>query len=415
MYTQGNHNPQPGLGPQKPMSSPYQQRLPGPSPPLPQFQQGPSGFTSYQHGPAAPHQIPPGGLPNTGQSYLHPPVNVHAGVSLPHMYPTAQQNSQHHSHLGTQNSHNMPQPVLPPPISASHPEVSQTQPPFRALPPPPWRTFYRAPVNPPPQHPGLQHISSHPPLPPTTSFFTSAPLGSFVHSIHHHVLSTAPLPPPPPSSPLPILRSPPPSTSTGFSSSKPVQNTSNLPCNLGSDESKLGASGSVEEVVAPNQVKHNLIADNGSLNMGGGNGCDMGSLIGEEFSLQEGLTVDLSCTPPKPTDENVIERIEALCQGIAKNGTDYEDMVRKNESGKPEYAFLYGGEPESEAAIAHDFFQWMKKRSILACKFDEQQGDSSLRSSENESSEQPCHLVIAAASHSRDDSDMEMEGCHFLL
>ncbi|XWS47917.1 hypothetical protein CRYUN_Cryun13aG0027300 [Craigia yunnanensis] len=374
MYAQGNHNPQPGQGPQKPMSSPYQQRLPAPPPPLPQFQQGPSGFTSYQHGPAAPHQITP----------------------------------------GTQKSHNMPQPVLPPPISASHPEVSQTQPSFRALPPPPppWRTFYRAPVNPPPQHPGLQHISSNPPLPPTTSFFTSAPLGSFAHSIggDHHVLSTAPLPPPPPpSSPPPILPSPPPSTSTDFSSSKPVQNTSNLPCNLGSDDSKLGASGSLKEVVAPNQVKHNLIAGNGSLNMGGGNGCDMVSLIGDKFSLQEVLIVDLSSTPPKPTDENVIERIEALCQGIAKNGTDYEDMVRKNESGKPEYVFLYGGEPGSEAAIAHDFFQWMKKKSILACKLDEQQGDSSLRSSENESSEQPCHLVIAAASHSPDDSDMEME------
>ncbi|XVF11772.1 hypothetical protein REPUB_Repub08aG0057000 [Reevesia pubescens] len=418
MYTQGNHNPQPGQGLQKPMSSPYPHRPTGPPLPLPQFQQTPVVFTSYQHGPAAPHQNPPGGLPNIGPSYLHPPVHVHLGAPLPHMYSTAQRNSQQHSHLRTQNAHNMPQQVLPPPISASHPEVSQTQPPFRALPPPPpllqsqGQTFYRAPVNPPPQRPRLQHISSNPPLPPTSSFFTSAPLGSFVNSTggDHHVLLTAPLPPPPPPSSLPpILPSPPPSTSTAFSSSKPVQNAPNLPCNLDSDGSKLSASGSVDGVVAQNQVKHNFFADNGSLDMGGGNDCDMGSLVGDKLSLQEGLTVDLSSTAPKPTDQNVIERIEVLCLDIAKNGPDYEDMVRKNESGKPEYSFLYGGKPGSEAAIAHDFFQWMKKKSILACKLDERQGDSSLRPSENKSSEQPFHLVIAAASHSPDDSDMEME------
>ncbi|XWS37258.1 hypothetical protein CRYUN_Cryun19dG0027900 [Craigia yunnanensis] len=419
MYTQGSHNPQPGQGPQKPMSSLYQQHLPGPPLPLPKFQQGPSGFTSYQHGPAAPHQIPLGGLPNTGQSYLHPPVHVHGAAPLPHMYFTAQHNSQHHSHLATQNAHNMPQPVLSSPISAPHPEVSQTQPPSRALPPPPppppqsqGQTFYRAPVNLPPQQPGLKHISSHPPLPLTTSFFTSAPLGNFIHSSggDHHVLSTSTLPPPPPlSSPPPSLPSPPPSTSTPFSSSKPVQNASNLPCNLYSDGSKLSASGFVDEVSTPIQVKHNLVADNGSLNMGGGNGCDMGSLVGDKLSLQEGLTMDLSSTPPKPTDENVIKKIEALCQYIAKNGPDYEDMVRKYESGNPEYSFLYGGEPESEAAVAHDFFWWMKKKSILVCKSDKQQEDSSLRPSENKPSEQPCHLVIAAASHSLDDSDMEME------
>ncbi|KAK6250094.1 hypothetical protein SCA6_004099 [Theobroma cacao] len=401
------------------MSSLYQQRLPGPPPSLPHFQQGPLAYTSYQHGPAAPHQIPPGGLPNTGQSYLHPPMHVHPGALLPHMYQTAQQNSQHHSHLGAQNAHNMPQLVLPSPISASHTEVSQAQPHPRALPPPPppppqsqRQTFYRAPVNPLPQKPGLPHISSHPPLPPTTSFFTSAPLGSLVHSTggDHTVLSTASLPPPPlPSSPPPILPSPPPSTSTPFSFSKPVQISSNLPCHLDSDGSKLSASGSMDEVAAPNQVKHNLIADNGSLNKGVGNGCDMSSLVGDKLSLEVCLTNDHSSTPLKPTDEKVVERIEALCQCIAKNGPDYEDMVRKKESGKPEYAFLHGGELGSEAAIAHDFFQWMKKKSILSCKLDERQGNSTLRPSRNEPSEQPFNLVITAASYLPDDSDMEME------
>lgn len=273
MYTQGNHNPQPGQDPQNPMSSPYQQLPPGPPLPQPPFQQNPSDFMSYQHGPTVPNQIPPGGLANAGQSYLNPAVHVHGGASLPHLLPTAQQNSQYHSHLGTQNAHNMLQPVHPHLISASRQDVSQTLPPFRALPPPPpppqsqVRTFYRAPVNPPLQ-PGLQHVSSHPPFPPTTNFFTSASLGGFVHSTggDHHVLSTPPLPPLPLSSSAPP---PPPSTSSACSYSKPAPNASNVPCNLDSDGSKLSASGPVDKDVASNNVKHNLILDNGSLNMGG--------------------------------------------------------------------------------------------------------------------------------------------------
>ncbi|GMI95233.1 hypothetical protein HRI_003192600 [Hibiscus trionum] len=372
MYAQGNQNPQPGQGPQKPMSSPYQQCLPGP-PPLPQFQQGPSSFTFFPHGPAAPRQIPPGGrLPSTGQFYPYPPLHVHAGASLPHLYPTAQQNSQHNSHLGSQNSPNMPQSMLPP-IRTSHPEVSQTQPPSRALPPPPTppppppqsqgQVFYGASVNPPQQRPGLQHLSSHPPFPATTSFFTSAPLGSFIHSTSIN-LHTAPLPPPPPppqlppslplppppSSPLPIQPSPPPSTSIAISSSKPAQNDSSLPCNLDNDGSKLSASGSMDEAVTPNQANPNLIAGDDSLNKGEGNACNVGFMVGDKLSLQEGLTVDVSSPPHKPTNKNVIERIK-----------------------------------------------------------DEQQHDSSLRPSEKVPSEQHCPLVIAAASHSPGDSDMEME------
>ncbi|KAK8559373.1 hypothetical protein V6N13_026798 [Hibiscus sabdariffa] len=427
MYAQGNQNPQPGQGPQKPMSSPYQQCLPGP-PPIPQFQQGASSFTFFPHGPAAPCQIPPGGrLPSTGQFYPYPPLHVHACTSLP-LYLTAQQNSQHSSHLPTQNSLNMPQSVLPP-ISTSHLEVSQTQPPSRPLPPPPpppppqsqGQLFYRASVNPPLQRPGLQHLSLHPPV-PATSFFTSAPFGSFIHStsINHH---TAPLPPPPPppppppslplppppSSPLPTQPSPPPSTSIAISSSKPTQNDSNLPCNFDNDGSKLSASVSMDKAVTPSQVNLNLIAGDDSLNKGGGNACNAGFMVLDKLSLQEGLTVDVSSPPRKPTDENVTERIKALCLCIAKNGPDYEDVVRKNEHSNPEYAFLYVGEPGSENAVAHDFFQWMKKKSILTCKLDEQQYDSSLRPSESVPSEQHFPLVIAAASPSPSDSDMEME------
>ncbi|XP_039020232.1 uncharacterized protein LOC120151994 isoform X3 [Hibiscus syriacus] len=306
----------------------------------------------------------------------------------------------------------------------SHPpRALPPPPPPRELPPPPpppqsqGQVFYRAPVNPPLQWPGLQQLSSHSPFPATTSFFTSAPLGSFTHSTstNHHT-APHPLPPPPPlplppppSSPLPIQPSPPPSTSVSISSSKLAQNDSNLPCNLDNDGSKLSTSGSMDDAMTPNQVNPDLIADDDSLNKVGGNACNVGFMVGDKLSLQESLTVDVSSPLRKPTDKNLIERIKALCLCIAKNGPDYEDVVRKNEHSNPEYAFLYVGKPGSEDAIANDFFQWMKKKSILTCKLDEQQDDSSLRPSENVYPEQSCPLVIAVASHSPGDSDMEME------
>ncbi|OMO62951.1 hypothetical protein CCACVL1_22565, partial [Corchorus capsularis] len=203
MYNQGSHNPQLGQGPQKPLSSLYQQRPPVPLPPLPHIQQGPSSFTSYQHDPAISNQIPPGGLVNAGQSYLHPPVQVHGGARLPNMNLTAQQKSLDHSHLGTQDAHNMPQ--LPPPVSASHPEVSKTHPPLRTLPPPP---------PPPPQAQGQTFYTSSPQcLPPLTA-------------------------------------------STNFSSSKPVQNASNLPSNLDIDKQLEDSSLRPSEIEPSEQPYH---------------------------------------------------------------------------------------------------------------------------------------------------------------
>ncbi|KAE8672325.1 hypothetical protein F3Y22_tig00111847pilonHSYRG00296 [Hibiscus syriacus] len=99
---------------------------------------------------------------------------------------------------------------------------------------------------------------------------------------------------------------------------------------------------SMDEAVTPNQVNPNLIADDDSLNKVGG----------------------------------MHAMIKALCVCIAKNGPDYEDVVRKSEHSNPEYAFLYVVSPEVRKV----------------------------------SPEQPYPLVIATASHSPGDSDMEMEG-----
>lgn len=88
-------------------------------------------------------------------------------------------------------------------------------------------------------------------------------------------------------------------------------------------------------------------------------------------------------------------------------------MTYQSEAKNPEFTFLYGGEPGSEAAIAHKYFLWMKKKCILECKMHEGKSVSTLRPLKNESSVQSDHLMVEARCNSPSDSDMEMEGkCH---
>lgn len=393
MYGQGNYVPQYGQGPPRAPMPPFQQRPPGPPPP---FQQGPPpvapphvsvpGIPMYQSGPPPPVQ----------QSYMPPPPPppplVHGSVPVVHSYSAAQQNSQYPSHLGAQNVHHMPPPPVPsvlppPPFGQMRPEVLRAPPPPRVLPPPPsqGQTLYRAPAPPLPTGgvQGIQHIMPPAP-PPNSNLFTSGPFGSFVHSVpvdSHMPPSIAlppPPPPPPPSSPPPIPPSPPPPTS-------PLHCTSTIAHQLdqSTDDRPLHADSSIQEVRTGHEASSSIAS----------------------------VMVD-SPPPPKPTDERIVQKVEVLCQFIAKNGPEFEDKARQNEFGKPGFEFLFGGEPGSEAAIAHDYFMWRKKKCSLAVQAHEQhkQRDSPLRPLELESSVRPNLLVDQDASHSAADSDMEMEG-----
>ncbi|XP_040988391.1 uncharacterized protein LOC121235985 isoform X2 [Juglans microcarpa x Juglans regia] len=417
MYGQGNYGPHFGQGPNTPMSTAYPQRPLAPPPPPPHSHQGhsvpppplnqqtppavpphvghPGPHIYHQHVPPVPSlsvhqgppiQVPAVGMPNTGQSYLQ----IHGSAQLPLTYSNSQQNSQYHSHIGTQNMHHLPPPV-PPPLGP-HSEVLQAPPPPRVLPPPPppppQQTLYRSPVHPRPQQPGsvqgLQHI---PPRPPTYSLSGPAQVGGFVPSTvgESHMPSmvlppppSPPPPPPPPSSPPPGLPSPPPPTSSFTSSS------------------------------APNQVRHNAPTHVAYLNQEGGSDSEVGPLAGDGTSDGSAIS-DLPPPPPKPSEKKVVQNIEDLCHLISKNGNNVEDMAHINESKNPEFAFLYGGEPGSEAAIAHEYFLWMRKKCILAYKTCELQSGSSLRPLKNESSTQPDHLIVGSGRYSPTDSDMEME------
>lgn len=101
-------------------------------------------------------------------------------------------------------------------------------------------------------------------------------------------------------------------------------------------------------------------------------------------------TSDIPPPPRRPSDEKTVRKIEVLCQYIAKNGHEFEDMTRKKEVGNPEFEFLFGGEPGSEAEISHEYFKWMKKK----CASNELRPDDTLH---------------ADISHSPAGSDMDME------
>lgn len=126
------------------------------------------------------------------------------------------------------------------------------------------------------------------------------------------------------------------------------------------------------------------------------------------FSPRKNFNLDLPPPPLKPKEERVTRKIEVLCQYIARNGPRFEDMTRKVELGNPEFEFLFGGVPGSEAAVAHEYFLWMKK------KCGKQHSDSSLRTFQEEQHNdsrlfQTESLMDAGLSQSPADSDMDME------
>ncbi|KAI8019731.1 Zinc finger CCCH domain-containing protein 55 [Camellia lanceoleosa] len=449
MYGQGNFSPQFGQGSHTPMP-PFQQRPVVPPPPPFQkghptlqhstIQQGPpsippcagySGSFVYRHAPpptvqqGQPVHGPTSEMLNAGQSYLPPPPpppppqQIYGNTSMTHSYPTAQQNSQ-----WTQNMHHVPPPVPPPlvprPTGPSPPEMflpsisPREIPTLTSL----GQTSYRGPIHlPQPGNvQGTQQIPLPlPPPPPTSSFFTPAPFGSFVHSAHQdsNVLAMGPMPPPPPpSSPPPPPPSPPPPTSPhpsfGSLSSTPPFVASDLSHNSksGPMSNRSGfevmASNSVDEVVAITQIRDDAPLCNDYKNFEGRTICEMGSPL-------EVMNLDLPPPPLKPAEQKVVQRIEVLCNFIANNGPGFEDTSRQKECGNPEFEFLFGGEPGSEAAVAHEYFEWMKKKCILACKLQHKHSNSVLRPSDMDTSKQINCLMGAGVPHSPSDSDMDME------
>ncbi|KAJ7956486.1 Zinc finger CCCH domain-containing protein 55 [Quillaja saponaria] len=397
------------------MAPAYQQRPQAP-PPTPHFQRGSPalppppvqvpaavpphiGHTAphmYPHGPPAPPppiqpgpaiQFPPFFMQNTGQSYAIPPPLVHGSSLLPHAFSNTPQNLQHPLQLGVRN-HHIPPPGPPPPEMS----LSAVQPP-RVLPPPPaseGQTFHRTPLHQPPPHSGdrqsLQHIL---PPPPTAATYVQSTLGD------SHIPSIAP--PPLPSSPPPIPPCPPPAN-FDLTSASPITSVT-----------EMRDLDSFDEVIAPHQLGCGAHALDANSNQYRGSNREVTSLARDALSSTKSAILDLHPPPSKPTEDKIVKNIDVLCQLIAENGPVIEDKTIQDESTNPEFEFLFGGDPGTEADIAHHYFQWMKAKCILEYRLREGRHESQSRPLDVESSGQPDHLKVATVCNSTADSDMEME------
>ncbi|XP_026412128.1 serine/arginine repetitive matrix protein 2-like [Papaver somniferum] len=282
---------------------------------------------------------------NPQQSSMQPPPPSHqGGGGAPPQPPPPLQPPQFPSapaplavqHGGPMYYHGPPGPPRLAPIPSSHGQMLYNT-----------ATQFYPPPPPPPQY--GQFLPPPPPLPSSGFVPVSS---SYVHSSYENPFENVSLPPPslpPPQPPLPL------------------DSTSNVLAS--SSASSVGGSAEDE------------------------NKCVKGD-TGKDSEVKGFLPAP----PRKPAEQEIVHKIELLCRYIAKNGPEFEETARVNGSGNPKFAFLFGGEPGSEAAIAHEYFQWMKSKCCMNLQLDKQP---------EKTISLPVPLEIEP--HSAQDSDMEME------
>nr|KYP49533.1 Zinc finger CCCH domain-containing protein 55 [Cajanus cajan] len=345
------------------------QGLPPPPPPLP-YQQAPPHFHQFP-----PHNIggppppppPPAAANIGGPPPPPPPPHVYLHGPPPPPPPTSSVQGSLNVMPNTGQSYAIPSQLhhgnTMAPLTSWPPG-----PPTRVLPPPPrpppsssqGQILYNPPFHPPPPQPGdVQNLHNAPPPPPPSMYFHSTVGNYQVPSI---------VPPPLPSSPPPVLPAPPPPIPPITSASSNDARADD-PNSLKVPGLQLKAVDSVDRVVA---------------------------------SHPSGADRDEDLPPPKPTEEKTLQKMEALCQRIAETGAEIEDKIRQDEFQNPEYAFLFGGDPGTEAAVSHTYFLWMKKKYNLDTGWHEKKG----KSETEYSSGKQYHLHVATVNT---DSDMEME------
>ncbi|CAI9111732.1 OLC1v1012026C1 [Oldenlandia corymbosa var. corymbosa] len=326
-------------------NTPFHQRPPGPPPPPPSISQGLIPMVQQGRPPIQMYPNASTGLPQQG------PINsVLSNVINNQPYLTA------------------PPPHPPPGVHST----SQMQQHSHWTP----NASYASPAG----LPSAPRVLLPPPHPQASRFYTSPQGGSFEHVMP---LSrndpTGPPPPPPPSS-LPGSAPFPRSSSSSHSPNTNVKTTA------------LSAS---EPAFHPN-VSHEMAA---SSPVGDG---------GKGAIANENLPTDLPTAPPKPADDRIARKIEVLCQFIARNGPEFENMTRLRESANPEFKFLFGGEPGTEAAVAHEYFLWAKRKSYLESLGRVVSSNAPLRQSEDFLSQQGT-TTGGGVPGSPADSDMDME------
>ncbi|KAL5723231.1 hypothetical protein ACHQM5_006654 [Ranunculus cassubicifolius] len=375
-----------------------------------QFRPGhPTHPSQFQQGQLHPQfqQVPPPPPPRA-------PIN-HEGFSAgpPHV-------SHHHSVYQRG-------PPPPPPLQQGPPPPLQQAPPpppppslqqggaprpfMRVFPPPPsqGQMSYFTPQHPPPSfgH-GTQYGQL---LPPPPSSFVPVTPASFVtppeppSELAHPPPMPPPPPPPPPSSPPPPPPppSPPQYDAPPDDSSRPSITTFSIPLDINSISSQHLDSGSatqkVSDRVLPACAPDDILISRGYSSIDG----TVYAMPKVEDTLSSEKQPDLP--PPKPAAIETVRQIETLCQYIAKNGSGFEVTVRAKQHGNPKFAFLFGGEPGSEAAVAHEYFQWTKRN----CLNEEVKMPNGCEPSKVESSTCQSGHSNEDACDSAAESDMDME------
>ncbi|KAF9624546.1 hypothetical protein IFM89_011720 [Coptis chinensis] len=223
---------------------------------------------------------------------------------------------------------------------------------------------------PPPNPAQMPYVNHHPGHllfpPPPCSFLPITPLPQ-APSMPPPPL---PPPPPPPSSPPPVPPSPP----SPFSA----------------HSSFMSVNASTKRVLDKGLVSASTSSD---LPV---------SVVEDRLSSKPHTPLNLP--PLKPAAEEVVKQVEVLCKYIVKNGPEFEVTTRRKEHGNPRFTFLFGGEPGSEAAIANEYFEWMKRKCLM-------ESEQHTRSEKSCSPSRPSQVQYANedTSHSPADSDMDME------
>ncbi len=114
--------------------------------------------------------------------------------------------------------------------------------------------------------------------------------------------------------------------------------------------------------------------------------------------------------PAMPRDAEMLKNIHVLSSFVVKNGPDFEQLARRKQVGDPKFGFLFGGDPDTDAAIGQRYYEW-KKRALEAGLRVAAQASSGLLVSPVQPSAPPyAEKLTSDAPASPAGSDMDLEG-----
>ena len=102
----------------------------------------------------------------------------------------------------------------------------------------------------------------------------------------------------------------------------------------------------------------------------------------------------------------MLKAIDKVAEFSVKNGPSFEDKVRKEQRAAPQFAFLFGGPPNSEAAKGAAYFAW-KKEQLLVRLTSQPRADDAQAKDEPATDKPASPGANAAVSPAHSDIDME--------